>query len=75
MPDPFRGRGPQRVSHEVDDSATVSLVMTGSVDEVVAWVGWDWKRAARVIAIEQTRHKPRVKLLAVLYEVNDAARR
>lgn len=69
MPDPFRGRGEPRLIHEVDDSSTVSLVMTGTIDEVRAWVGRDVKRAERVRAIEAGRHKPRARLLDGLDEV------
>ncbi|MFI6813765.1 hypothetical protein ACIBG7_15195 [Nonomuraea sp. NPDC050328] len=51
------------------DPADGDLDATGTIDEVLAWVGDDPGRAAEAHAAEQAKDKPRSTLLAKLAEI------
>ncbi len=80
-------KGPQRAAQDLGVSedalrdampqkapeAVVVDVLSGTVEEILAWVGDDVDRALRASDVEQERSKPRVTLLTALTDIIEAS--
>lgn len=64
--------GPELVFRTDDGAVDLSEVPDGSAEVVLAWVGEDKNRAARALAAEQAREKPRSGVVGPLDKLAQA---